>query len=296
MSAQLLRCCSFNILAPCYKATSRRGSTEDEDPKAWRKRSDLIFQLLLDLNCDVVCLQELWFDAEYLRVFRQAFEPQYNLHLLQRPHKQDGLAILVRSSNFTTLSLHPRDFKTVGQRIGLAARIQRIGSRDEFLVANTHLTFPHHEFDYKLRFDQIRNFSAFLGKVQEGAPEARMILCGDFNCCSIPAKDNVYRHLIGTGLRSTYYEMFGKEPGVTHLTHNNESHCVDFIFVDNKMNVRKSFLCPSHLGDEKWTPEFTLSDHRPLVSDVLALEAPASTEIDNSDDSSTVSTSDAKNT
>jgi len=274
MLSRSLACCTFNVLAPCYRRTGHRGSTEDEDPKAWRTRNDSIFQLLLALKCDVLCLQEVWFNDDFLRELRQAVEPQYCIHLMQRPGKEDGLAILVKTSEFELLSIHPRDFKCVGQRIGLAVRIRRHATKEEFLVGNTHLTFPHHSFDYKLRADQIRNFTTFLyGVHAKIAPEAHLILCGDFNLCTRPEMDNVYRHLSGLGLRSAYCEAVGREPGVTHLTHADESHCVDFVFFGKGMVVKKSYLHPSQLSDEKWSPEFTLSDHRPVVAEFV-METP----------------------
>jgi len=260
------------MLAPCYRRTSHRGNTEDEDPKAWRKRNDAIFQLLLDLNCDVFCLQEVWFRADFLQVLRKVLEPRYCVHLMQRPHgKEDGLAILFKSTEFEALSVHQRDFKCVGQRIGMAVRVRRLETGEEFLIGNTHLTFPHHAFDYKLRFDQMRNFSTYLVGVHENVPHARMILAGDFNLCTIPEKDNVYQLLKGIGLRSAYCEATGKEPRVTHLTHKNESYCVDFLFFDSRLGVKRTYLHPPHLSDEKWTPEFTLSDHRPVVSEFYVL-------------------------
>lgn len=266
-------CCSFNILAPCYKRLNRRGYTEDDDPAAWRKRNELIFQCLLDLNCDIVCLQEVWFNKTFLQLLRHTFDPLYAIHLMQRPHKEDGLAIFIKLSRFESIAVHERDFKCVGQRVGLAVHIRSIETKEEFLVANTHLTFPHHEFDYRLRCDQIRNFSAHLAvKHREHAPKARMIVCGDFNLCSTPSKDNVYQHLTAElGLRSAFFEVHGREPGVTHLTHNNHSFCVDFIFVDKQMAAKHSYVYPSHLPDEKWGPEFTLSDHRPIVSVLTAM-------------------------
>ena len=91
----------------------------------------------------------------------------------------------------------------------------------QMTFANTHLTFPHHQFDIDMRLKQAH---LALTGIDAFAPlgVAPCIFGGDFNGFN----DNVYSAMVRSGFVSSYAAIHGEEPGVTHRNHNGEDVCV----------------------------------------------------------------------
>lgn len=102
---------TFNMLAPCYKRLHDKDGCEMRErerdrPLMWKSRVRAQLALLLSISPapDVVALQEIWFDAEYIAMLENALSPHYYIFYGQHPSpKQDGLATLIhRRSPFIT--------------------------------------------------------------------------------------------------------------------------------------------------------------------------------------------------
>lgn len=125
------------------------------------------------------------------------------------------------------------------------------------MVGNVHLTFPHNEYDRRLRYWQalmalynLERFSAGIlgaGATQDGSRPAPLragdleIITGDFNLPALDGdregghpyrikSDPVYRMLLERGFVSGYRQMERREPLATHVTHRGDYSTADFVF------------------------------------------------------------------
>lgn len=74
---------TFNVLAPCY--FRHGGRVESDDRAAFLARAQALIHAIQRERCDLVCLQEYWFNREYQTAFRKAFYPSHYIHTLKRP-------------------------------------------------------------------------------------------------------------------------------------------------------------------------------------------------------------------
>ena len=138
------------------------------------------------------------------------------------------------------------------------------------VIANVHLTFPHSEFDRRLRYWQaqksvsaLERFSAGIvgaAAAEDGSrpsplqPGDLEIITGDFNLPALQVdedgntghgigskrdprprpyrvkSDPVYRMLLERGFVSGYRQIHRREPLATHVTHTGDYSTADFVF------------------------------------------------------------------
>lgn len=95
-----------------------------------------------------------------------------------------------------------------------------------------------------------------------------VLLAGDFNGCP---EDAVYHYVIESGFRSSFKTVHSREPGVTHRLYSGEEILVDYIFYRNSTTSsvvpRQSMVLPEEYSDEEWPKDFTLSDHRMVMTE-----------------------------
>lgn len=127
--------------------------------------------------------------------------------------------------------MHQIVFNDVGDRVAALIHLRQSSSA-QYLVGNTHLTFPHDDYDVQLRGQQITRFVDAMedykrtrfGNNHRAVPT---ILAGDFNGDS---QDFVYKYVTGRHFKSSVFEVLGREMGVTHQTHKGDEVSVDFLF------------------------------------------------------------------
>jgi len=155
-------------------------------------------------------------------------------------------------------------------------------TQQPFLFATTHLTFPHHVFDEKLRVAQVNMCQNELQQIvrEIGIPGIPIFFAGDFNC-NKGTQDDVYQILVQSGWKSAFEKVHAREVKVSHKNHNMEQVGVDFVFfydytshderslVGNLVqNVSvipiSAVLYPDNETDTLWPWSFDMSDHRPL--------------------------------
>lgn len=81
---------TFNILAPCY-------TPELSNVLLWKQRIADICDCISEIDADIVCLQEYWFDDDCVSIVESKLAQKYSFYAKKRPYgKQDGLCVLVR--------------------------------------------------------------------------------------------------------------------------------------------------------------------------------------------------------
>ncbi|KAJ0395320.1 hypothetical protein P43SY_002055 [Pythium insidiosum] len=237
MAPRSLSLMTFNILAPCY--FRHGGRLESEDRTAFLSRAQAIIHAIQRQRCDLVCLQEYWFNREYQSTFRRAFSESHYIHTIKRPEKkEDGLAIFVAKNKFDIHHVHHIEFDNAGDRVALMMHIATKWNRHElplhqrsFLLINSHLTFPHCEIYKEMRLEQIKLVLNSIKKyvAREKLQHAPVLMCGDFNDFNDPVHDMVMGH----GFSSVFSHIHGREARITHCNHNNREVGVDFIFASH---------------------------------------------------------------
>lgn len=226
---------TFNLLAPCY--FRHGGRVESDDPTAFLSRAQAAIHAIKREQCDLVCLQEFWFNREYQRAFRAAFHPTHYLHSVKRPgDKQDGLAVFVDKRKFELHYVENVDLvEEAGDRVALLMHVATKWNRARaplpqrsFIVVNSHLTFPHNDMYASLRLNQIDRVLSAVRKyiARQDLHDVPVLLCGDFN----DYNDPVYRLVTKHGFASMFAQLHGREARITHCNHNNREVGVDFIF------------------------------------------------------------------
>eukprot|EP00899_Mesostigma_viride_P009112 jgi/Mesvir1/18201/Mv09484-RA.2 len=107
----------------------------------------------------------------------------------------------------------------------------------EFIVVNTHLTFPHSKSYTLVRLREVFKIIEFLQHYREGAGLAAMpiVLCGDWNGGKL---GQVYKFLRSQGFVSSYDVANGlsddeESTWVSHRNHHGDEVGVDFIYLLN---------------------------------------------------------------
>lgn len=231
---------SWNILANVWK--------DSEGIEAGKLRTGSCIKTLLTLNADIICLQEYEFDS----VFQTMIETQltaagYTTHSIKRTHrKPDGLGIFVKKSVWEITNIFPLEFRDSGNRVALLLKAQSVSKPTiQFILCNTHLTFPHHEYDEKMRLTQISKCLKGLrekGEQWNGTTANHtLILVGDFNTNKGTA-DDVYTIIMNHHFKSSWKELYSREAGVTHRNHNSEDVSVDYVFYLESKNVSQDWF------------------------------------------------------
>ncbi|KAJ4459857.1 hypothetical protein PAPYR_3909 [Paratrimastix pyriformis] len=218
----------------------------------WRERVGLQCDFLLEQHLDVICLQEFDFDPNVQAIFTERLGPFYTFFLAWRPAGADGVATLIRKPSTSTPEAlvveraSTLKFLCQGRRVALLTVLRRGTAR--FTLVNTHLTFPHHDFDRALRLEQTKKIALALCLHSPGLP---VLLCGDFNGnqtdrCLLFLKvrnprphqedlnNDLFAHLSTTQAQGwvSVYDQLHPAPGeagwVTHCNHKGEQVGVDF--------------------------------------------------------------------
>ena len=206
-----IRALSWNLLAPCWKRTSY--GREGTHPQEWKHRLSQGLEQLMSLNCDLLCIQELWFDEEYLKLFCGGLSERYIIFALQRVHnKPDGIAILIKKGMFPAPISLGFDFHDFGSRVGLMI------SWDDLSLLNTHLTFPHNnQYDKKIRMTQALDIVQIL----EENPNIQQLVVGDLNGSIY---DEAVKMLI---TNAQLHPMNNHDDFVTHHSHRGDKMACD---------------------------------------------------------------------
>lgn len=263
---------TFNLLAPVYKRlqilnleTGNR-KRESQNPELWRARAHKTLQFFRDEvfpHTEILGLQEFWTDPQYRCIYDDDFNRfGYDVHVLQRTgSKLDAVVLAIKRDVFAVMGTLDVILCELSDRVALVLWLKHKASGKDFIVANTHLSFPHSALD---KINQLRQMNKLTNAMEEFARSnnihsATRMIMGDFN---VEYTSRVCEHLRSLGYISCFEvssPLNPRQPGhsmdepssvtssptsrtttstkkrtlrfVSHRNHRNEELGVDHIFV-----------------------------------------------------------------
>ncbi|XP_010542818.1 PREDICTED: uncharacterized calcium-binding protein At1g02270-like isoform X2 [Tarenaya hassleriana] len=259
MGEQTVSCTTFNILAPIYKRLDQQNQSirESDFHARWFDRNQRILDWLLHDRSSIICLQEFWVgNGELERMYRERLgSGGYTTFQLPRTNERgDGLLTAVHKDDFEVVNHRELLFNDFGDRVAQLLHVQSVvpfshnGNekvRQEFLIVNTHLLFPHDSSLSIVRLHQVYKILEYLETYQKENKLGNMpiILCGDWNGSK---RGHVYKFLRSQGFVSSYdiahrYTDSDADAHrwVSHRNHRGNICGVDFIWLRNPNKSRK---------------------------------------------------------
>jgi len=224
---------SFNVLAPCYNYPKDVHGVESRAHDHWKSRHKACLALLAEIPApQVFCLQEFWFYSSFSKLYEKGLgDMGFDGQLLQRTRsKDDGVAIFYNRQEFKVLDRKDIIFDDSGDRVALLLHLKHLKAECSFVVANTHLTFPHHFQDEQMRTEQVRKVIAFVDYYIRQLPQQKTtaIIAGDFNGNT---SDPVYDRMLKARYVSTFVAVHNREVKITHKNHRHQNVGVDYVWV-----------------------------------------------------------------
>jgi len=149
-----------------------------------RETVDFVENELLP-SASVVALQEYWLHESYASMFQMSMNANgFEVRVFKRPGKKaDSVALAVRLRDFEIKGQSDVQLCAIGDRVALVLWLSHRASGKTFLVANTHLSFPHNLFDRNNQILQMRNLIEHIESYAKanGVGPATRIIAGDFN-------------------------------------------------------------------------------------------------------------------
>ncbi|AES98457.2 putative endonuclease/exonuclease/phosphatase, EF-hand domain pair [Medicago truncatula] len=252
-----ISCTTFNILAPIYKRLNQedQSSRESEDRDCWLARNQRILDWLLFERSSIICLQEFWVgNEELVNMYEKRLGDAGYIHfkLGRTNNRGDGLLIAVQKEYFTVVNYKELHFNDCGDRVAQLLHVelafplsqcQNSGIRQEVLIVNTHLLFPHDSSLCLVRLHQVYKILQYVESYQNEykLKPLPIILCGDWNGSK---RGHVYKFLRSHGFVSSYdtahqYTDADDHRWISHRNHLGNSCAVDFIWLLNPDKYNK---------------------------------------------------------
>ncbi|KAK9204730.1 hypothetical protein WN943_014994 [Citrus x changshan-huyou] len=252
-----ITCTTFNILAPIYKRLSNEDQNcRESDCRAyWFGRNQRILDWLLYERSSIICLQEFWVGNEELvdMYEKRLSDAGYvNFKLARTNNRGDGLLTAVHKDYFRVVNYRDLLFNDFGDRVAQLLHVELIDPfsqcrngdlRQEILIVNTHLLFPHDSSLSLVRLHQVYKILQHVESYQKehNLKPIPIILCGDWNGSK---RGHVYKFLRSQGFVSSYdtahqYTDADAHKWVSHRNHRGNICGVDFIWLLNPNKYRK---------------------------------------------------------
>ncbi|KAL2226868.1 UNVERIFIED_CONTAM: putative calcium-binding protein [Sesamum indicum] len=212
-----ISCTTFNILAPIYKRLDHEDpSYRESDVKDyWLDRNKRILDWLLCERSSIICLQEFWVgNEEMVSIYdKRLGDAGYtNFKLARTNNRGDGLLTALHKDYFRVINHRGLLFNDFGDRVAQLLHVELIAPfsqcrnsnvRQELLIVNTHLLFPHNS---SLCLERLRQVYKILHYVESYQKENKLnplpiLLCGDWNGSK---RGHVYKFLRSQGFVSSY--------------------------------------------------------------------------------------------
>ncbi|XP_044485922.1 uncharacterized calcium-binding protein At1g02270 [Mangifera indica] len=252
-----ITCTTFNILAPIYKRLSNEDpSCRESDYRGyWLARNQRILDVLLYERSSIICLQEFWVgNEELVNIYEKRLGDAGYLHfkLGRTNNRGDGLLTAVHKDYFRIINYRQLLFNDCGDRVAQLLHVELVAPfsqcrsgdvRQELLIVNTHLLFPHDSSLCIVRLHQVYKILRHVESYQKeyNLNPIPIILCGDWNGSK---RGHVYKFLRSQGFVSSYdtahqYTDADAHKWVSHLNHRGNICGVDFIWLLNPNKYRK---------------------------------------------------------
>ncbi|GFY84001.1 calcium-binding endonuclease/exonuclease/phosphatase family [Actinidia rufa] len=231
-------------------------SCRESDIRAnWLNRNNRILDWLLYERSSIICLQEFWVGNEELvnMYERRLGDAGYmNFKLARTNNRGDGLLTAVHKDYFRVLNHRELLFNDFGDRVAQLLHVELVSPlsqcrssnvRQEILIVNTHLLFPHDSSLCLVRLNQVYKILQYVESYQKENKlnPLPIILCGDWNGSK---RGHVYKFLRSQGFVSSYdtahqYKDADAQKWVSHRNHRGNICGVDFIWLLNPNRYRK---------------------------------------------------------
>ncbi|KAK9673064.1 hypothetical protein RND81_12G143800 [Saponaria officinalis] len=255
---QCVTCTTFNILAPIYKRLDDEeqdeGCRESDYRAYWLARNQRILDWLLCEKSTIICLQEFWVgNKELVNMYEKRLgDAGYiNFQLARTNNRGDGLLTAVHKDYFRVINHRDLNLNDFGDRVAQLLHAELLNPfqcrannvRQEILIVNTHLLFPHDSSLCLVRLHQVyeilQNVEAYQKEHKLGP--VPILLCGDWNGSK---RGHVYKFLRSQGFVSSYdtahqYADADAHKWVSHRNHRGNICGVDFIWLLNPNRYRK---------------------------------------------------------
>ncbi|XP_042007464.1 uncharacterized calcium-binding protein At1g02270-like [Salvia splendens] len=252
-----ISCTTFNILAPIYKRLNHEDpSFRESDVKDyWMDRNQRILNWLLCERSSIICLQEFWVgNEELVSIYdkRLGDAGYLNFKLARTNNRGDGLLTAVHKDYFRVINHRELLFNDFGDRVAQLLHVELNAPfsqtlnghvRQELLIVNTHLLFPHNS---SMCLERLRQVYKILQYVESYQKENKLkplpiLLCGDWNGSK---RGHIYKFLRSQGFVSSYdtahqYTDADAHRWVSHRNHRGNICGVDFIWLLNPNRYRK---------------------------------------------------------
>ncbi|KAK7275935.1 hypothetical protein RIF29_17062 [Crotalaria pallida] len=252
-----ITCTTFNILAPIYKRLNHEDqSCLESDYRAyWLARNHRILDWLLYERSSIICLQEFWVgNEELVNLYEKRLgDAGYISFKLGRTNNRgDGLLIAVQKENFKVVNYKELHFNDCADRVAQLLHVELVFPfsqyqnseiRQEILIVNTHLLFPHDSSLCLVRLNQVYKILQYVESYQKEnqLKPLPIMLCGDWNGSK---RGHIYKFLRSQGFVSSYdtahhYTDADAHKWVSHRNHRGNICAVDFIWLLNPDKYRK---------------------------------------------------------
>ncbi|XP_031253552.1 uncharacterized calcium-binding protein At1g02270 isoform X1 [Pistacia vera] len=252
-----ITCTTFNILAPIYKRLSNEDQScrESDYRDYWLARNQRILDWLLCERSSIICLQEFWVgNEELVNIYEKRLGEAGYLHfkLGRTNNRGDGLLTAVHKDHFRIINYRQLLFNDCGDRVAQLLHVELVAPfsqcrngdvRQELLIVNTHLLFPHDSSLCIVRLHQVYKILQHVESYQKeyNLNPIPIILCGDWNGSK---RGHVYKFLRSQGFVSSYdtahqYTDADAHKWVSHRNHRGNICGVDFIWLLNPNKYRK---------------------------------------------------------
>ncbi|KAL9275472.1 putative calcium-binding protein [Drosera capensis] len=252
-----ITCTTFNILAPIYNRMNNKDQScrESDYRTYWLTRNQRILDWLLCERSSIICLQEFWVGNEelvHMYEKRLGDAGYVNFILARTNNRGDGLLTALHKDYFRVINHRDLLLNDIGDRVAQLIHVELLGPfsqnrnntvRQELLIVNTHLLFPH---DSSLCIVRLHQVYEILQSVESYQKEHKLnpipiILCGDWNGSK---RGHVYKFLRSQGFVSSYdtahqYTDTDAQRWVSHRNHRGNICGVDFIWLLNPNRYRK---------------------------------------------------------
>lgn len=182
---------------------------EEEFHLLWKTRAYetlKFFRKYFFNKMDIIALQEFWLDSNNLSMFSNEFK-RFNyeeIYYQRTGDRKDSLALLINKDKFTIKAIQKLQLCNARDRVALIVLLKDKLSNKEFVLVNTHLSFPHDDIESLSQLNQMNIITNTLkifinnyynkdnekGNIDNSNEKSKtptshndipIILCGDFN-------------------------------------------------------------------------------------------------------------------
>jgi endonuclease/exonuclease/phosphatase family metal-dependent hydrolase len=205
---------SFNMLAPVYKRLSAFDIStgfrkrEAQNMELWKGRANRTIKFFHEEvlpHGDIIALQELWLNPQYLGMFEHELRSRgYELRVLKRTgNKMDAVALAINGRLFQIMDTQNISLCPLSDRVALILWVKHRETEKSIVVASTHLSFPHSILD---KVDQLHQMQTLITAMDTFAKinsiqHASRIIMGDFN---VESRSPLCDHLRQCGYCSSF--------------------------------------------------------------------------------------------